>query len=151
VRGEFKEVSAMLLYNTAQPTSSQVEVRIKAASIATGNERRDADLKAAFLEVEAYPDIVFISKRIEPTANGFNAIGDLTLHGTTREIVLPFEAAGPVPAPGNLLRIGVSAETRIDRREFGLALQRMADNALVVGNEVRITIDVEFGRRLPAP
>lgn len=152
VRGEFTEVRAQLLFDPADPTRSQVEVRINAASLTTGNERRDADLRDAFLDVEAYPDIVFVSSRIGRTETGYQAMGDLTLHGTTRPVVLPFEFTGPIPAPGDLLRIGVSGELRFDRRDYGIALQRMADNALVVGNEVRITIDVEFGRRVaPAP
>lgn len=147
VRGEFREASGLLLFDAADPTRSRVEVRIRAASLTTGNDRRDADLREAFLAVESHPDIVFVSRRIERTQTGYNAIGELTLHGTTRAFVLPFEFSGPVPAPGSLLRIGVSAHARLDRRDFGIALQRMADNALVVGNEVRITIDVEFGRR----
>lgn len=127
-------------------------MRITSSSLTTGNERRDADLRDAFLEVGDYPDIVFVSTRIERTETGYEAIGDLTPHGTTRPLVLPFEFTGPIPAPGNLLRIGVSGQLRLDRRDYGTALQRMADNALLVGNEVCITIDVEFGRRVaPAP
>jgi polyisoprenoid-binding protein YceI len=147
VRGEFKEISALLLFEPSDPTRSQVEVRIKSASLTTGNERRDTDLKTNFLDVASHPEITFVSERIERDANGYRAIGKLTLNGVTRAVTLPFEFTGPVPAPGNLLRIGVSGQLQIDRRDYGVALQRMADNALVVGNEVRITLDVEFGRR----
>jgi polyisoprenoid-binding protein YceI len=147
VRGEFKEVSALLLFDEADATRSRVEVRIRSASLTTGNDRRDTDVRTNFLDVEAHPEISFISRRIERTTSGYRAIGDLTLNGVSREVALPFEFLGPIPAPGNLIRIGVSGTLEIDRRDYGVALQRMADNALVVGNEVRITFDVEFGRR----
>lgn len=147
VRGEFREVSASLIFDAADPLRSTVQVRINAGSLNTGNERRDTDLRTNFLNVEAHPEITFVSKRIERDGTAYRAVGDLTLNGVTREVQLPFDFTGPVAAPGNITRIGVAGTLEIDRREFGVELQRMADNVLVVGNQVKITLDVEFGRR----
>ena len=153
VRGGFNDIRGQLNYDAADPTRSQVSVQIGAASIDTNVERRDEDLKSAnFLDVATHPQITFVSRSIERAGDQWIAHGDLTLHGVTKPVALPFVFTGPSKSPGNIERIGVEGELTIDRREFGITSDRMFENALVAGNEVHITLNVEFGRRLgPAP
>jgi polyisoprenoid-binding protein YceI len=147
VRGEFATARGMLVFDAADPLRSSVDIRIDATSLTTRNERRDTDIKDNFLETAAYPEIHFVSTRLEPAGDGFMAHGTLTMHGVTHSVALPFTFTGPINAPGGIIRIGVEGSGAVDRRDYGIALQRMADNALVVGNEVRLTFELEFGRR----
>lgn len=148
VRGVFQEVRGTLVLDRENPTRSSVQVRIATASLNTRNERRDTDLKENFLKVSEFPEIVFESKRVVQSPDGWHAIGPLTINGVTREVDIAFTPVGPVAAPGGLERIGIEGNLVIDRRDFGITLSRIAETgAIVVGNDVRIELDVEFGRR----
>jgi polyisoprenoid-binding protein YceI len=104
---------------------------------------------AEFLDVARYPTIVFRSKRAEKLGDGrWKLVGDLTLHGVTKEVTLDVE--GPTPTikdPMGNLRAGVHATTTIDRRDFGLVWNRVLEGGgAVVGDEVAIAIDAEATR-----
>lgn len=151
VRGVFQEVRGSLVLDRENPTQSSVQVRIATASVNTRNERRDADLRDNFLKVSEFPEIVFESQRVVQSADGWRAIGPLTITGVTREVEIAFTPVGPVAAPGGIERIGIEGQLVIDRRDFGITLSRVAETgAIVVGNDVRIELDVEFGRRMAA-
>jgi polyisoprenoid-binding protein YceI len=145
VKGEFTDFSGTIVYDEADITKSSVEVTIKAASINTGNEKRDADLRSEnFFEVEKYPLITFKSKRIEKKGDGYVMVGDLTMHGVTREVSFPFKFLGKIKDPWGNTRIGAEASLVIDRRDFGLKYDKRLDaGGLVVGNEVKIELNVE--------
>ena len=148
VRGVFQEVRGTLILDRETPTRSSVQVRIATASLNTRNERRDADLKENFLKVSEFSEIVFESRRVMQSSDGWHAIGPLTINGVTREVDIAFTPVGPIQAPGGLERIGIEGRLVIDRRDFGITLSRIAETgAIVVGNDVRIELDVEFGRR----
>ncbi len=141
VRGAFTKVSGSVQYDAADPSKSSVEVTIDAASVDTRVEMRDKDLRSAsFLDVEKYPTLTFKSRRVEPAGKGMlKVIGDLTIHGVTKEVTLDVEGPSqPIEAHGGF-HMGASATTKISRKDFGVS-----GAALMVGDEIAITIDVEM-------
>src|SRR5215831_395005 len=92
VRGEFSKVSGTVVFDPANPANSRVEARIDATTIHTRDEQRDAHLKSAdFLDVEKFPEIVFVSKKITGSDGEWKMTGDLTIHGVTRPVTLDVE------------------------------------------------------------
>jgi polyisoprenoid-binding protein YceI len=146
VRGHFHEVSATGTIDPDQPEASSVEVTIQTASIRTNHEQRDNDLRTAnFLEVDKYPTITYKSTRIEPAGQDhFTMTGDLTIKGNTRPVTLSVEKYGEFNDPMMGHRIGYSAETRINRKDFGLTFNMMLDGKWIVSEEVQILIEGEF-------
>jgi polyisoprenoid-binding protein YceI len=151
VRGEFRKVSGTVRYDESDITKSGVDVTIDAASIATGVAKRDEHLRSPeFLDTAKYPTITFRSRKVEPAGDGkLKVTGDLAIHGVTREVVLTLE--GPTPAikdPWGFLRVGGSATTRINRKEFGLVWNMALETGgVMVGDDVDITIDLEIFRK----
>ncbi len=153
VRGEFTKLSGAVEFDTNDLAQSRVEALIDATTVSTREPKRDAHLRSAdFFDVANYPSITFRSRRVERAGDGKHRIvGDLTIRGVTKEVVLDVE--GPTPeirdAQGNF-RAGASATTTVDRKDFGVNWNRALDSGgVVVGDQVRITIDVELVRRGP--
>jgi len=149
VKGRFTGVSGTIRMDETDPTASSVEAVIDAASIDTRTDQRDAHLKSAdFLEVARYPEITFRSTRVERAGDAhYRVTGDLTIHGVTRPVVLDVHDEGRTKDPWGGERAGFSATTRIDRRDFGLTWSQVVESGgLVVGNEIRITLEVEATR-----
>jgi polyisoprenoid-binding protein YceI len=149
VRGEFAKVSGTVKFDSENPENSTVEATIDASSINTRDAQRDTHLKSAdFLDVEKFPTLTFRSRKIAAQPGGGKVTGDLTIHGVTREITLDVE--GPTPEmkdPWGKQRIGASATTKLDRKDFGVIWNSALETGgVVVGDEVKITIDVEFVR-----
>jgi len=146
VRGHFAEVAATGELYPDQPERSKVEVTINTASIRTHNEQRDNDLRAStFLEVEKYPTITFKSTKIEPkSADRGTMIGDLTIKGVTHPVTLKVVKYGEFNDPGMGHRIGYAAETKINRKDFGMQFDMMLDGKFIVSNEIQINIEGEL-------
>jgi polyisoprenoid-binding protein YceI len=148
VRGEFTKLSGAALINAVDPPKSSVEIEIDATSINIREPQRDEHLRSAdFLDVANYPKITFHSKRIEARgADEFKLTGDLTIRGVTKEVSLDVE--GPTPAvkdPWGNIRAGVTATGKVNRKDFGLAWNALTETgAIVVGDEVKITIEAEL-------
>jgi polyisoprenoid-binding protein YceI len=148
VKGEFTSVKGTLELNEADKTKSQIEASIDATTINTREPQRDTHLKSPdFLHVEKFPALTFKSTRISKKADGELAVaGELTLRGVSREVV--FEVEGPSPAqkdPWGNTRIGLSATTRINRKDFGLTWNTALETGgILVGDDVTITLDVQF-------
>jgi len=144
VRGRFNRFSGHITLDSQDITKSSAEVTIEAASIDTDNERRDDHLRSAdFFEAEKYPTIRFVSRRVEKKGESLTLVGDLTIRDVTREVAIPFELTGPVAA-GNRKSIGVEASLRINRFDYGLKWNRAIETGgLVVGEEIRIDLNVE--------
>ena len=145
-RGRFIRWSGVLLLDPSNHESSSVEITIDAGSIDTGDAQRDAHLRSPdFLEVEKYPTIGFKSTKIEDLGEGkLRVLGDLTIHGVTRPVVLETEHAGRVKDPWGNDRSGYTARTAIDRTDFGLRWNMPLEaGGLVVGNKVEIELEVE--------
>jgi polyisoprenoid-binding protein YceI len=146
VRGHFKSWSANLSFDPADPTKSSVSVEIDAASIDTREAQRDGHLKSPdFLDVATHPTITFKSRRVEGAGpKKYKAIGDLTIRGVTREVVLDVEELGGGKDPWGNQRAIFNAKTAIDRTDFGLKWnQALEAGGVLVGERVDIEIDVE--------
>lgn len=127
-KGSFTDVSGVITYDEKDITKSSVEVVIKTASIHTGNANRDAHLRSAdFFDVEKFPEMTFKSKRVEKRGAGYVAIGDLTVRGVTKEVVMPFTLSGPIkdPLPTGVKRLLVESSLKVDRRDFGITWSRV--------------------------
>ena len=122
------------------------KVSINVASLTTNNAQRDNDLRSSyFLELDKYPTILFRSTKIEPIGKDQYAMtGDLTIKGTTRPVTLQVQRYGELNDPNMGHRIGYSAEGEINRKDFGMAFDMLADNKLVVGHEIKISIELEL-------
>lgn len=148
VKGQFSGIQGQLILDPADVTRSRVEATIDAASISTREAQRDAHLKSAdFFDVEKFPTLSFRSTRVREVGEGALAVaGELTIHGVTRDVV--FAVEGPTPPakdPWGKTRVGLSATTRINRKDFGLSWNAALETGgILVGEEVAITLDVEF-------
>lgn len=146
VRGHFADVQASGDIDVERPEESLVEVVIQTTSIRTHNERRDNDLRNSnILDVENHPTITFKSTKIESTtADHYSMTGDLTIKGISRPVTLDVVNYGEFNDPMMGHRIGYGAETQINRKDFGLNVDMLLDDRLVIGNEVQITIQGEL-------
>ena len=142
VRGKFSEFTVSITYDDADVTKSSVNAVIKAASIDTGIERRDAHLRNAdFFDVEKFPEISFQSTRVEKKGSAFVAYGTFTMHGVSKEIALPFTVNGVRKAPDGKTAIGVTARTTINRKDYGVSFAR-PDNPDFLGDMVEIELNI---------
>jgi len=146
VKGRFGGVHGTIVDDAADPSRSSVEVEIDAASIDTREEKRDAHLRSPdFLDVESYPTITFKSSRAEHAGpDRLRVVGDLTIHGTTREVVLDTTINGRGTNPFGLEVAGFTGETTINRRDFGLNWNMALEaGGVLVGDTVKILIEIE--------
>jgi polyisoprenoid-binding protein YceI len=147
VRGRFTDVTGTVQSADDDPAAGLADISIAAASIDTREPQRDAHLRSAdFLDVEKFPAITFKSTRIDGiTRDGFRLTGNLTIHGVTREAVLDVTAEGRGKDPWGGERAGYSATTKIKRSDYGLLWnQALETGGLLVGDEVKINIDLEL-------
>jgi polyisoprenoid-binding protein YceI len=150
VHGEFGKMAGRLEAEGRNFLKAQVEATIDATSINTRNEARDKDLRSAnFFDVEKYPTIAFKSKRIESANGHLRMIGDLTMRGVTKEVSLDVDGPTPeVKDQRGALRMGASATTTINRKDFNVSWNSVLEGGgVVVGDQVSITIDVELIKR----
>jgi polyisoprenoid-binding protein YceI len=142
VRGAFTKVTGTLQLDDKDITKSTVDVTIDAGSVDTRVPDRDKDLKSDhFFDVEHYPTITFKSKKVEQVAPGkLKVTGDLTIRGTTKEVVLDVDGpTAPVKDPWGNQRVGVNASSKIIRQDFGITY-----GPGMIGDEISITIDAEL-------
>ena len=142
VRGAFTKVSGSAKYDSSDPSKISLDATIEANSVDTRVEMRDNDLRSPnFLDVQKYPTITFHSKQVKSQGNGkLQIVGDLTIHGVTKEVTLDVDGpSAPIKDPWGNQRIGASASTKINRKDFGV-------NGApgVVGDDINITIDAEL-------
>ena len=151
VKGKFTGLSGVLNLDETNYAHSIVEVSIAAASLTTGDDQRDGHLKSAdFLDVEKFTTLTFKSTNIESTGGGnYDVTGDLTIHGVTKSVTLAVEdVSEPSKDPWGNHRIGLSGSTKINRKDFGLTWNSpLETGGVLVGEEVHITLDVEFIRQ----
>ncbi len=150
VRGEFTKVSGKLNFDPQNLGASSVDAVIDATSISTREPKRDEHLKSAdFFDVAKYPTLAFKSKQVYREGGQLLMKGDLTMHGVTKEIVMSVD--GPTPElkdPYGNLRIGASATSHVNRKDWGLNWNAALEaGGVVVGDEVTITIDMEAVRK----
>jgi len=147
VRGHFAEVSATGDIHPDRPEASSVQATISTASIRTNHEVRDNDLRSSnFLEVDKYPVIIFKSTSVEPAGpDRYTLTGDVTIKGNTSPLSLQVTRYGEFNDPGMMgHRIAYGAQTKINRKDFGLSFNAILDGRLVVSEEIQITIEGEL-------
>jgi polyisoprenoid-binding protein YceI len=150
VRGRFEEVEGTVMLGPDDSVDqSRVEAVVQAASIDTGQAQRDEHLRSAdFFDVERFPTLSFRSTSVGPRSEGLVVRGELTLHGLTREVELEVTETGRGVDPWGQERIGFSAETKIDRRDFGLTWnQALETGGVLVGSEVKIVLEIQAIRQ----
>ncbi|HEV8381449.1 MAG TPA: YceI family protein [Gemmatimonadales bacterium] len=151
VNGSFGQWTADLNYDPAKPEAASVSAHLQTASITTGNDRRDNDLRANYLAADSFPEITFVSKRVEQVApDHLRITGDLTIRGITHPVVLETDIGGVLATPRGR-RTAFSATTNLKRQDYGITLNRFMEGAQIVGDEVRITIDIEATERTTTP
>ena len=151
VRGHFKDVHGSLEFDPARPALSAIEATIDASKLWSGEPQRDNHLKSAdFLDVAKHPTITFKSTSIAQTGRDrYTLTGDLTIKGNTRPVTFAVVKYGEFNDPMMGHRIGYSAQTQINRKDFGLAFDAMLGGRWVVSEEVEIFIEGEFVKQEP--
>ena len=148
VRGQLGRISGTIEYDGKDITTVKADVSIDMQGINTQNQSRDNHLRSAdFFDVANHPNLTFKSKRVEPGSTGrFKLVGDLTIRGNTKEVVLEVDGPSPVVKGPRGVLTGASATTKISRKEFGVLWNNLIESMPVVGDEVSITIDLELNR-----
>ena len=155
VSGEFSTVTGTLKGDLSSPQTASVEASVDVSTVNTREPKRDGHLKSPdFFDVAKNPTMTFKSKKIAVASPGkLKMLGDLTMRGVTKEVM--FDVDGPTPEtkdPWGNTRVGASATATINRQDFGLTWNKTLDTGgVLVGDQVSITIDVEFVKEVPPP
>jgi polyisoprenoid-binding protein YceI len=148
VNGDLGHITGRVEYDGKNLKKASVSASIDASTIDTREPKRDSHLKSSdFLNVDKYPTIVFKSKQVTTSSgNTFKIIGDLTIHGITKEVALEAEIpSAPIKDPFGKTRVGTSATTTINRKDFGITWNKSMDSGgVVVGDEVPVRIELEL-------
>jgi len=144
VKGEFTNFKGKIELDQEDLTQSKVTAIISVESISTNNKQRDEHLLSGdFFDVKVYPEIIFVSKKITKD----KVIGDLTMHGVTKEVSLDYEFHGVRKDKWHNLRAGFSVQGVLDRQDFNIVFNQQLDTGgFVLGNEITIEIDLEVAR-----
>ncbi len=144
--GQFKDYDVKLQYDAQKPETSSVEATIQTTSVDTSNVKRDEHLRGAdFFNVAKFPTMTYKStsvKRVAP--NKLQVEGTLTMLGVSKPTTLDVEEGGVVKTPWGDTRAGFTASTKINRKDFGMAFNKVLDTgSLMLGEDVEITIEIE--------
>jgi polyisoprenoid-binding protein YceI len=146
VRGRFSDFEGTIEYNAGAPESSSVRFTVQTASIDTNEPQRDTHLRSAdFFEVEQFPTMTFVSRRIESAgADAFIVHGDLTIRDVTRTIALPVTFLGAAKDPWGNEKLGFEAEITLNRKDFGLTWNAVLETGgFLVGDEVKVSLSLQ--------
>ncbi len=149
VKGEFDSFKGSVQYDSRAPEAATISVEVDVASINTREEKRDAHLRSAdFFDVEKYPKMTFASRRVTRKGDNLEVLGDLTIHGTTREVTLSVsDITAEHTDPWGNKRIGASAKTKVRRSDYGMQWNAALEaGGVLVADEVTISIDVSLVR-----
>jgi len=156
VTGRFDKVEGSFDVDPKKLAATKGTAKIEVASINTNNEKRDGHLKGPdFFDAAKFPQITYTGKsvrKINMADTTCELVGDLTMHGVTKEIVLKVKGSGIIIDPWGNERAAFHAEGKIDRQEFGLKWSNLVEStgSLVVGNEVSLDLSFEGVRPAPA-
>jgi polyisoprenoid-binding protein YceI len=145
VKGKFNVLRGTLNLDRANLANSWIEAEVDAASIDTGEANRDNHLRSPdFFDAEKYPTITFKSTKVEPAGNNeYKVTGDLTMHGVTKPVVFSVESSDEIKDPMGFRRVGLSAKSKISRKEWGLTWHQLLETGgAVVSDEIKLEIDV---------
>jgi len=145
VRGQFTDAAATLDL-AENVTDSKVNASIKTASFDSGDANRDGHVRGEdFFDVEKFPEISFVSNAIVPKGDAYELQGDLTIKGVTRPVALETELNGVAVDPFGNTRAGLTAETTISRKDFGLTWNAVLEaGGVLVSDKVAINLELAF-------
>ena len=149
VNGRFDHMEGFIIGNPETLHLAKAEVIIKTASVNTRDEKRDGHLRSEdFFHSEKFPDLKFVSKRVEKlSGDSYNIYGDLTIRGVTKEVRLKGTLEGVIKDPYGKTRMGITVEGEINREEFGLKWNSVLETGgVMVGNRVKLTVHAEAVR-----
>ena len=144
VTGRFGEVAGTIRIDAAHPETASVAASIQVRSIDTANAKRDDHLKSAgFFDAEQFPVIVFKSKKVNVTGRETaDIVGDLTIHGVTKEVTLHARYLGMSKGPDGTPQTGWEATTKINRTDFGLKWNKLVEGTAMIGDEVDVDLRI---------
>ena len=146
VRGRFNEFNGTIEFDPSNPQNSRVDVTIQAASIDTAEADRDKHLRSAdFFDVEKYPTLRFVSTSVTPRdGHTYDVAGDLTIHGVTRQVVLPAAFLGAASDPWGNTKSVFEADLTLNRKDFGLTWNAALETGgFLVGDDVRVSLSIQ--------
>lgn len=146
VQGQFMVFSGFIEMDSETKIVNTIETTIKTWSINTHHHKRDAHLRSTdFFDVDKYPTMTYKLKSYRKTDDHFTAVGNLTLHGITKEVTLVGSLIGLTKDPTSAIRVGFTAEGKINRRDFNVNFSATLDNGgMIVSDEIIIKIDTEY-------
>jgi polyisoprenoid-binding protein YceI len=153
VPGRFRDFTGVIKHDAQNPPASSVEFTVQAASIDTANDDRDEHLKSAdFFDVQKYPTLTFTSTKVTAKdSDTLEVVGNLTLHGVTKEVTIPVEILGTVKTPRGE-KAGFEAAFTLNRKEYGITWNRVLDvGGSVLGEDVKVTVAIEADRQTGNP
>lgn len=153
VKGEFTKVTGTFSYDPKNVAASMIDASIDASTINTREPKRDAHLKSPdFFDTAKYPTLTFKSKQAWQSGGKVHVKGDLTMRGVTKEVVLDINRpTAEIKDPWGNARIGATATTTINRKEWGLTWNKALEaGGVMVGDDVTITLDIEGVKKSPA-
>jgi polyisoprenoid-binding protein YceI len=146
VRGRFTDFSGTIDFDAARPRESRVDVVIQAASVDTAEPARDTHLRSAdFFDVEKFPTLAFTSTSVTPRGHeAYDVVGDLTIHGVTKQVTLPASYLGTARDPWGNEKFVFEAELTLNRKDFGLLWNAVLETGgFLVGDEVKVILAVQ--------
>jgi polyisoprenoid-binding protein YceI len=146
VRGRFADFAGTIEYDNVNPHNSRVDVAIQARSIETAEPDRDKHLRSAdFFDVDTYPTLTFVSTSVTARDAGlYDVAGDLTIHGVTRQAVLPASFLGSAQDPWGNTKFVFEAELTLNRKDFGLTWNAALETGgFLVGDEVKVSLSIQ--------
>jgi polyisoprenoid-binding protein YceI len=146
VRGRFADFTGTIQFYESNPSRSYVDVTIQAASIDTAEADRDKHLRSAdFFDLEKYPTLRFVSRSVTSRGdNTYDVSGDLTIHGVTREVVLPASFLGTAQDPWGNTKFVFEAELTLNRKDYGLTWNAALETGgFLVGDDVKVSLSIQ--------
>ncbi|MCU1288877.1 MAG: hypothetical protein JWN60_1106 [Acidobacteria bacterium] len=145
VPGYFRDFTGTVNFDGKNVEKSSVEFSAKMDSVDTGVAARDKHLKTAdFFEIEKYPEMTFKSTKVEKKGKNWLVTGDLTMKGVTKQVSFPVNVAGFVKDAKGGVKIGITAETSINRRDFGVNYgSNLPNGAAMLSDDIKVVLNVE--------
>ena len=151
VRGDFGKTTGTVVEDDKDITKSVIDLTVDATTVNTRQEKRDAHLKSPdFFDVAKFPTLTFKSTKITKVSDSkLKVEGNLTIHGVTKPAVFDAEVTPPITSGGQTSK-GVSAVTKLNRKDFGLNWNKALETGgVLVGDEVTVNVELELKKVVP--
>lgn len=148
-KGKFDDYKAEIQYDPANLADFKASATIQVKSVSTRDEKRHEHLRGPdFFDAAKFPEIAFVSTKLEKTADGHALHGKFTIKGVTKDVVIPVTVNGPIADPWGNQRLGIEGGFTISRKDYGLTWSKTMDGGgLVVGDDVKIELSIEGIKR----